>query len=101
MLVRYKIELAYAKHRAYAQQLSPPLYYDPIEDLQNVDNIHKLQEHVPRSANVSEGGIQHLLASLTYHDLLCASSLDFYLRQTQEATSAASHRAHCWPHSVP
>jgi hypothetical protein len=31
------------------------MYLDPMQDLQIGDNTHKLQEHVPRSVDVSEG----------------------------------------------
>lgn len=30
------------------------MYLDPMQDLQIGDNTHKLQEHVPRSVDVSE-----------------------------------------------
>ena len=33
----------------------PLLPFDPMQDLQIVDSTHKLQEHNPRSAGVSEG----------------------------------------------
>jgi hypothetical protein len=34
------------------------MYLDPMQDLQIGDNTHKLQEHVPRSVDVSEGSLR-------------------------------------------
>ena len=39
---------------AYVHPAMPPLYFDPMQDLQIVDSTHKLQEHDPRSADVSD-----------------------------------------------
>ena len=59
MLAEYQIELAHAKHlRVGAFIKAPPCIYDPMEDSQIVDSIHKLQEHDPRSADVSKSGLE-------------------------------------------
>ena len=74
MLAEYQIELAYAKHlRVGAFIKAPPCIYDPMEHSQIVDNIHTLQEHDPRSADVSESRLE-AVGFLAYHDSLCASS---------------------------
>jgi hypothetical protein len=55
MLVNAQIKLASAKqlsHRCIRQ--CPFLYFDPMQDLQIVDSTHKLQEHDPGSADVSD-----------------------------------------------
>ena len=53
----YEIKLAYAKHCAYAHYQSASSFNDPMEYVQIVDNTHKLQEYVPKSAGVSKDGL--------------------------------------------